>query len=155
MKPKKSFNLADLDTMTGLIDAVFSEMNLGLLIYQMEDLDDVGTLKLVYANKQASKYTGTDLSILVGKYLAEAFPPLAQTDIPQQYAQVIRSKQSRTIGALQYGDVNVDHGYYAIRAFPMPNDCAGILLENITLRKQLEDLVKNYSEQARAEEAKK
>lgn len=146
---KKSFNLADLDTMTSLIDAIFSEMNVGLIVYQVENWNARDSLKLVYANKQASKYIGSDLRQMLGKYILEAFPALRQTDIPEQYLEVAQTKQSRTIGAFEYGDVNVGKNYYALKAFPMPNDCVGVLFENITMRKQMEEMIKQYSEQVR------
>jgi len=147
MNNTKSFNLSEVNTMTSLIDAVFSEMNIGLLIYQMEDLNNASSLKLVYANHQASKYTGADLSQQIGKHILEAFPSLAATDLPQIFAEVINTKQSRTIGAMEYRDENVQKGYYASKAFPMPNDCVGVLFENITLRKQLEEIIKHSRDQ--------
>jgi hypothetical protein len=147
MSAKKTFNLSDVDTMTNLIDAIFSEMNIGLVVFQLEELSDKSTLKLVYANKQASEYSNADVSKHVGKYIGEAFPPLAQTDIPDLYAEVIKTKQSRNIGAFEYKDAQAGTGYYAIKAFPMPNDCVGVLFENITLRKQMEEMLKNYTAQ--------
>jgi hypothetical protein len=78
MENFKSFNLSEISAMTDLIDAVFSAMNIGLLIYQLENLNDAKKIRLVYANRQASKYTGTDLSQQVGKYIFEVFPSLAQ-----------------------------------------------------------------------------
>ncbi len=61
MENTKSFDLSDVKLIASLIDAVFSEMNIGLLIYQMGNLDEASSLKLVYANRQASKYTGIDI----------------------------------------------------------------------------------------------
>lgn len=147
MENTKSFDLFEVDAMTTLIDTVFSEMNIGLVIYQMEDLNNASSLKLVYANHQASKYAGADLSQQIGKHILEAFPSLAVTDLPQIFAEVINTKQSRTIGAMAYHDENVQKGYYSSRAFPMPNDCVGVLFENITLRKQLEEMVKHSKDQ--------
>ena len=147
MNNTKTFNLSEINTMTGLIDAVFSEMNIGLVIYQMENLNEVGSLKLVYANRQASKYTGRDLSQLTGKYIFENSPFWAETDIPQIFAEVVTTKQSRTIGAMEYHDENVQKAYYASKAFPMPNDCVGIIFENITLRKQMEEIIKHSKDQ--------
>src|SRR5262245_43823595 len=132
----KSFNFSEVNTMTSLIDAVFSEINIGLLIYQMQDLSKATSLKWVYANSQASKYTGTDLNPQIGKHILEVFPSLAATDLPQIFAEVVHTKQSRTIGAMEYHDENVQKGYFASKAFPMPNDCVGVVFENITLRKQ-------------------
>ncbi|MGH7451752.1 MAG: hypothetical protein ACRENG_10430, partial [bacterium] len=88
METPKSFDLSEVNMMASLIDAVFSEMNIGLLIYQMEDLNQASSLKLIYANRQASKYTGIDLSQQIGKPILEVFPSLAATDLPQIFAEV-------------------------------------------------------------------
>jgi len=143
---KKPFDLSDLTTMTGLIDTIFSEMNIGLMIFQIEDVNEASTLRLVYANKQADKYTGADLGKLIGKYIFEAFPKLNETDVAQIYAEALRTNQPRTVGVLEYSDENVTKGYYAVKAFPMPNDCVGVLFENVTLRKQLDEMIKNRAE---------
>ena len=143
MNNTKNFTLSDVDTMTSLIDAIFSEMNIGLLIYQMEDLNQASSLKLVYANRQASKYTGVDLSQQIGKPILTVFPSLAATDLPQIFVEVINTKQSRTIGAMEYRDENVQKGYFASKAFPMPNHCVGVLFENITLRKRMEEMIRH------------
>jgi hypothetical protein len=45
MENFKTFDLSETATMTGLIDVAFSEMNIGLLIYQMEDLSQASSLK--------------------------------------------------------------------------------------------------------------
>lgn len=147
MNNPQSFDFFAVGTMTGLIDAVFSEMNIGLLIYQSENLSDANKFRLVYANRQASKYTGTDLSAQVGKYILEVFPALAQTDLPQIFIEVVKTKQSHIVGAMEYRDENVQKSYYASKAFPMPNACVGVLFENITLRKQLEEILKHSKEQ--------
>lgn len=147
MNNPQSFDFFAVGTMTGLIDAIFSEMNIGLLIYQLENVSDSKKMKLVYANRQASKYTGIDLSQQLGKYILDIFPALAATDLPQIFAEVINTKQSHTIGAMEYHDENVQKGYYASKAFPMPNACVGVLFENITLRKRLEEVHKHEKEQ--------
>jgi hypothetical protein len=36
----------------------------------------------------------------------------------------------------------VRQGFYSVKAFPMPRQCVGVVFENITARKQLEELVK-------------
>jgi len=148
METTKSFDLSDIPTMMNLVSSIFSELNIGLVIYHLEDPKNPRRLKLVYANKVASQYTGTDLYQLVGKYITEAFPALAHSDLPELYAEVVNKKESRNIGAFEYdGDENVGKGYYSVKAFPMPNDCVGIVFENITVRKQLEEAVKKLREQ--------
>ena len=142
---KRSFDLTNIQTMTNLIDTVLSEMNIGLVIYQMEELD-ASSLRLVYANKQAAKYSAIDFSQLIGKYILEAFPFLVDTGIPEQYAEVARTKKSCNLGAFEYSDAETGKSYYSLKAFPMPNDCVGVLFENITMRKQLEEMIKHQTQ---------
>ncbi len=36
------------------------------------------------------------------------------------------------MGIVEYQDDNVQLGRYETRAFPMPNDCIGVLFENLS-----------------------
>lgn len=142
---KKPFDLSDVQTMTSMIDAVFSEMNIGLVVYQLEDAAASSSLKLVYANKQAGQYANIDFNPLIGKYVLDVFPMLARSGIPEQYAKVVKNKRPCNLGAFEYAGDKAGKSYYALKAFPMPNDCVGVLFENITLRKQLEEMVKQQT----------
>lgn len=125
------------------VSSVFAELNTGLLIYYLADRDDPHSLTLVYANDVASRYTGADLSALIGKTISEAFPALARTDLPETYAEVSNGGRSVNLGAFKYeGDDQVEQGYFAVKAFPMPARCVGVAFENITLRKKIEELIK-------------
>lgn len=143
MTPRTPSSAVDFDTMVSFVSSVLSELNVGLLIYQLEDAGDPRSLRLAYANRVASEYTRADLGGLVGKTIGEAFPALADSELPALYAEVAQTKHPRNVGAFEYkGDEHVGRGYYSVKAFPMPNDCVGIVFENITVRKQLEELVK-------------
>lgn len=125
------------------VASVFAELNTGLLIYHLTDPDEPHSLTLVYANAMASRYTGTDLSALVGRTIGEAFPALIGTDLPETYAEVSAGGRSVNLGAFEYkGDAHVGPGYFAVKAFPMPARCVGVVFENITLRKKLDELVR-------------
>ena len=125
------------------VSAIFSELNTGLLIYHLADPAEVYSLTLVYANDMASRYTGTDLSLLIGKTIDEAFPALTGTDLPETYAEVSAGGHSANLGAFEYkGDEHVGPGYFAVKAFPMPARCVGVVFENITLRKKIEQLIR-------------
>ena len=147
METTKSFDLSDIPTMMSMVSSIFSELNIGLFICHLEDRKNPRTLKVVYANKTASQYTGADVTQWVGKYILEAFPALAETDLPELYAEVVNKNESRNIGAFEYGgDESIGRSHYSVKAFPMPNDCVGVVFENITVRKQLEDMVKKLQE---------
>ncbi len=125
------------------VSSVFDALNTGLLIYHLVDPEEANSLVLVYANAVASRYTGTDLDLLIGRTIDEAFPALQGTDLPATYAEVSLGSPSVNLGAFEYeGDERVKRGYFAVKAFPMPERCVGIVFENITLRKKLEQLLR-------------
>jgi len=49
----------------------------------------------------------------------------------------------------RHGDDNLERHYYAVKAFPMPNACVGVVFENISLRKKMDEMLKSYAQQAR------
>ena len=133
----------NIDEMMSWVSSILAELNVGLLIYQLEQADDPTSLRLLYANRAASQYTGADLSALVGKTILDAFPGLAGGDLPAAYAEVVRNQKPLELGTTEYGgDDKVAKGYYSVKAFPMPSSCVGVIFENITLRKQVEELVR-------------
>ena len=46
---------------------------MGLLIYHAEKPDDVSSYRLIYANREASRCTGTDLGHVVGMDVMDRF----------------------------------------------------------------------------------
>ena len=108
------------DSLISLIDELFADFNMGFLIYHIEDLNDVRTLKLIYANQEASKYTGADLQPRVGKYIHEAFPALEATEIPKAFHDVILKKEAMRIGMVDYSDEQVEKALTQLKPFPCP-----------------------------------
>ena len=125
------YELPEFSAILSFIDAIFRELNMGLFIYHMEDLEEPASLKLIYANKEASKSTGTDLRQMIGKPILEAFPNLRQSQIPQLFSEVANSKESRRVDEFEYADDNLERKNYRVKAFPMPNDCVGVLFERV------------------------
>ena len=126
------YELPEFSAILTFIDAIVAEINMGLLIYHVETPQDIRTARLIYANTQASRCTGTDLGRQVGKLILDAFPQLANTEATRLFAEVASTKETRHIGVVEYEDDNVKGGRYSTRAFPMPNDCFGVLFENIS-----------------------
>jgi hypothetical protein len=131
MSEQQYFELPEFSAILTFIDAIFAEINMGLFIYHVEDPQDIRTARLIYANKQASLFTGTDLGRQVGKLIFDAFPYLVDTEIPRLYQEVVREKKAHHVGIIEYEDENVRRGRYSTRAFPMPNDCIGILFDTV------------------------
>ncbi|MBT8402083.1 MAG: PAS domain-containing protein [Rhodothermia bacterium] len=140
----------NLEDIKQWVSAILAEVNIGLLIYHLEDITDFQSLRLLYTNKAASEFTGADLSALEGKRILDAFPGLAEGELPEAYADVVRNKRSIELGTTEYGgDDRVEPGFYSVKAFPMPSQCVGIIFENITVRKKVEELVKKERERTK------
>jgi hypothetical protein len=125
------YELPEFSAILSFIDAIFRELNMGLFIYYMEHLDVPSSLKLIYANKEASRATGADLRQHIGKRIFEAFPNLAQSQIPKLFAEVANRKESRRVDEFEYADEKLKRRSYRVKAFPMPSDCVGVLFERI------------------------
>jgi hypothetical protein len=129
MSQKHYYESPDFAAILTFIDAIFSELNFGLFIYNVENTEDISTARLIYANKEASRCTGTDCRRLLGKRMYEAFPYLAETAAPKCFSEVVRTKKPVQIGIVEYADQLVKHAKYATKAFPMPRDCFGVIFE--------------------------
>lgn len=127
-----------------LLTEIADNIDVGLHVYCLEDLNDSRTLRMVFANKASEDYTGVDRREVVGKTLDENFPGLRKQKIPQLYADVVRTQKSLEIGEVHYGDVRVKVGWFYVRAFPLPHHCMGVSFDNITERKKVEQNNKKY-----------
>jgi hypothetical protein len=145
MKMDKIPQLSGADFLISLIDELFADFNMGLLIYHLEDANDLTSLKLVYANHDASKYSGVDLQPRVGKYIYDAFPALRETDLPRAFQEVVLTKAAARIGIVEYSDEQMGRNLYSVKAFPIPNQCVGVIFENVSVRKQVDEMLKKHA----------
>ena len=118
---------------------IVGNTQLGMYIYQLEDLDDDKTLRMISANPASEILTGVPATEVIGKTLDENFPGLRDKGIPQQYAEVVRSQKPIEIEDIYYGDDRVIAAAYSVKAFPLPNDQVGVSFENIMGRKKIEN----------------
>lgn len=132
MNIDSTYELPEFGPLVSFIDALLSEINIGIIIYHLEDPSDSTSFRLIYANKESCKATGADLRSLVGKPILEAFPKLADTDLPEIFKEIIESAKPRRIGLVTYSDERLSKGEYSVRAFPMPSKCVGVLFENVS-----------------------
>jgi len=126
----KYYVLPEYSAILSVVDAIFHHLNHGLLIYHLENPDRDDSLRLIYANQQASRYTGTDLQNRVGKPILQAFPGLAKGTLVADYAAVARTNRSRELGRVEYVDGGIEPSSYTVKAFPMPGLCVGVLFES-------------------------
>ena len=117
---------------------VVRNAQVGIVVWQLEDLNDPGSFRLLIANPTASKATGINFEQLIGTTMAENFPMLLQTPLVQHYMDVIRTGVALDLGEVPYSEDGVTTGIYTLKAFGLPNHCFGLAFENITARKYTE-----------------
>ncbi|WP_199333871.1 PAS domain S-box protein [Oculatella sp. FACHB-28] len=117
---------------------VVRNAQIGVVVWQLEDLNDPGSFRLLIANPAASETTGFNFEPLIGRTMGEGFPMLLQSPLVHQYMEVVRDGQALDLGEVSYGEDGIAAGVYSLKAFPLPDRCLGLAFENITTRKRTE-----------------
>ncbi len=125
---------------------IVNNIQVGLHIYHLEDINDDRTLMMDTANKAAEDITGVSIGDVVGNTLDESFPGLREMGIPRQYAEVVRTGKPVELDEVYYGDDRVIHSWFRVKAFPLPNNCVGVAFENITKQKKTEKSLRESEE---------
>jgi len=107
----------------------------GLFVYHLEDPLDDRSLRMVYANPAVQRLVGCPPQDLVGKTLDENFPGLRQKNVPQRFAEVVRSQSATQFEDITYGDDRLPLATFSVTAFPLPGDQLCVAFENVTERK--------------------
>jgi hypothetical protein len=115
-----------------------SKFRRGVLVGQLEDLRDVRSLRLLDLNEAAERELGAWVGEGVGKVIAETFPALLRTDLPDPCRTVIASGQPESVGEVRYSDSRIQDSVFWFECFPLPGNCVGTAFENITERKRSE-----------------
>ena len=115
----------------------FRNLPVGVAVWQLHDLHDVRSLRFVGSNQAAERELRAPVKFAVGKPIAECFPKLLDTDVPEFCRRAVLTGKPDTLGEVAYRDAHIPPGIFWMDCFPLPERCAGIALENITERKQL------------------
>ena len=126
---------------------VVQNMQIGLYIWRLEDLDGAHRLRMVATNPAASQFTGVPTQRVIGKLIEESFPALLETDIPEIYANVIRTQQPYDLGEVAYKDDRIAPSIFTVQAFPLADSCVGVSFENVTERKRDEAIQREQANQ--------
>jgi signal transduction histidine kinase/ActR/RegA family two-component response regulator len=115
-------------------------MQVGVNVWCLQDRDDLRSFKLISTNPAAAHSLGVRTEDILGKRMDEAFPHMLETDLPEQYREVLLSGEGRDLGEVRepLGGTAVA-GIFSAKVFPLPGDCVGVAFENITERRRLEE----------------
>ncbi|MEG5000304.1 PAS domain-containing protein [Microcoleus sp. B4-D4] len=127
-----------VDESVRLYDQIVENMQIGLYVYHLEDIEDDSTLRAIASNPAATLFTGLEMADVLGMTIDEIFPHLRSKNIPQAFASVIRSQKAIEVEDIDCDECDRITRAFSIKAFPLPNNCVGVAFENITTRKCLE-----------------
>ncbi len=127
-----------VDESVRLYDQIVENMQIGLYVYHLENMDDDSTLRAIASNPAATKFTGLEMADVLGMTIDEIFPNSRSKNIPQAFASVIRSQKAVELEDIDSDETGRITRALSIKAFPLPNNCIGVAFENISDRKNLE-----------------
>ena len=104
-----------------------------------------GRLIFTDANPAAEKILGLDHRRLIGKTIEEAFPALAQTDIPERYRRICTNGESWHSEQVNYEDNRIK-GCFEVHAFQINRGAMATMFRDISDRKAAEARLKKEKE---------
>jgi len=107
---------------------------MGVFIYQLEP---DGRLIFLDTNPAADDILQVDCKQFIGKTLEEAFPPLAETEIPERYRKVCRDGKPWRTEMVDYQDGRIE-GAFEIHVFQTEPNMAAVFFSDITKRRKME-----------------
>ena len=99
-----------------------------------------GRLVFVGSNSSADRILGLDHDNFVGKTIEEAFPPLAQTDIPGRYRHVVETGKRYDCETVNYEDGRTS-GIFEVTAIKTAENVVTVFFRDITDRKRAEEAI--------------
>jgi PAS domain S-box-containing protein len=117
---------------------------MGIHLYRLEG----DRLAFAGANRAAERILGLSHGPLVGLAIEEAFPPLAATEVPARYREVVRTGVSWSTEQVTYQDDRIA-GAFEVHAFrPAPGELVVMFLD-ISPRKRVEEALRRSEEKYR------
>ena len=107
---------------------------MGMHLYQLKD---DGRFVFIGANPAADTILGVDNSLFMGKTIEEAFPPLAESEIPVKYREVARSGKPWQTEQIDY-DFEGIRGAFEVYAFQTSPGKMAAMFQDVTERKRTE-----------------
>ncbi len=113
---------------------IINNTPMGIFLYELKQDD---SLNFIDYNPTANKILGVDCKQFIGKTIGEAFPPLAETDMPDHYKNVARTGEPWYYEDVKYDD-KIIKGFYEVYAFQTAQNYVAVMFVDVTDRKKSE-----------------
>jgi PAS domain S-box-containing protein len=137
---------ASLEENPDLLPEALRKVRFGLSIWCLENPSDLGSFRLVMSNPTAERALGTPAEEMQRDTLRESFPSTIGSDVPAVLRDVLLSGQARELGELRSDDKPFSERFFRLRAFPLRNDHVGVVFEDITERRNAEEMVRRQAQ---------
>lgn len=88
--------------------------------------------------KAAEKLLNLELEDIIGKNINELFPNINSIDIIDSYINIAAGRERNHSVETCYSDSRISKSWFSFNAFSIPENCVGVMFENITDRKKSE-----------------
>ena len=132
----------DEDTLLVLKDIVH-HMDMGLNVYQTDDLDNPSAFRLEMVNDAATRLMKFFNNSNIGKTIDELSPILRQNRLHNIFYNVMVTQSPTEIEEFFYNpDQGKDPGIYNLKIFPLPSNRVAMLIEDVSVKKRTEAILK-------------
>ncbi len=126
-----------------LYAGIVHQLHVGIAIWHLENLKDLKTFHLIFANPAAEKYLSVPSETVYGKTIAGIFPDFFDTQLPKIFQEVALSGEAKDLGEVRYGDERVPDGIFTARVYPLPDHCVCVTFEDLTEQRKVAGTISN------------
>jgi PAS domain S-box-containing protein len=124
---------------------ILRQLPVGLVVWQLEDLNDFNTFKLIEINPIAREILGLSSQSELDVD-ADPFPGFLKIEMPGVYADVLSLDTVKDLGDVRYRDRFGVERIFALKAFPLKQQRIGVMMEDVSDRKRADTLLHEFEQ---------
>ncbi len=116
-----------------------SDSSLGIIIWELDDLTEPTSFRLIEFNKQAGIITSVDLKKHLGEKMLDIFPASRELNLHNIYHQVAITGKTKRLSDVMFKEKNSPFCIYSIFSTRCAPKTVGILFEDVTESRMAEN----------------
>jgi PAS domain S-box-containing protein len=129
---------------------IIKNMEVGLYVWHLENTDDPSSFRLIAANPATQRFSGMHPKDLLGKTMEEAFSAFNRKDVAKMITKTIHAGKPTDLGEFRCFNERAPDSFFSVNVFPLPNNCVGLMLVDVTERKRAEQEMQDSEEMFKA-----